>query len=444
MANILWRDCQIVGEDKILEGDVRACDGRFECVGGDLSAKPGEQIIEAKGQLLLPGLIDDQVHFRQPGLTHKADIFTESRAAAAGGITSFMDMPNVKPPTLSMKRLEEKRALAATDSLINYAFYLGVSHDNLAAVRTAEPRRIAGVKIFMGASTGDMLVDDENILRQVFKVAPTLIATHCESSPRIADNLQKAQVQYDGNIPPAAHPLIRDAEACYQSSSLAIRLATETGARLHILHISTAKELSLFAPGAPTDKQITAEACVHHLLFDEADYATLGMRLKTNPAVKTRADREALRRAVAEGRIDVLATDHAPHLLTEKDLPYQQAAAGLPQVEYALPALLELVADGALTYPQIATRGAAAVADIFAVRDRGRIAEGYWADCVLVKKTPAGVPVRDGVLSKCGWTPFVGRLFRHQICATFVNGGAVWQDGKIQDKARGMALEFAR
>ncbi len=438
--NFVLHNCRIVNEGEVREGDLRVRSGRIDKIGGSLSASAGETDIDAGGRLLFPGLIDDQVHFREPGLTHKADIATESRAAAAGGITSFMEMPNVRPPTLDMDKIREKCAIAADTARVNYAFYLGASTDNLSAIATADARQIAGVKIFMGASTGGMLVDDEAVLEKIFNAAPTLIAVHCESTPRINRNMENMAKQTD--IPASAHPQIRDVQACYESSSLAAALAKKTGARLHILHISTARELELFTDGEATQKSLTCEACAHHLLFDDSDYARLGMRLKTNPAVKTRADRDALRRAVASGRIDILATDHAPHLPAEKDLPYVEAAAGMPLAEYALPAFLELAADGDLTYPQIAARGAHVPADIFNVVARGYIREGYWADMVLVEDKPA--PVRDTVLSKCGWTPFAGRTFQHRIVTTFVNGECVWQDGKINDAVRGMPLEFDR
>lgn len=441
---IIFCDVRIVNEGTVSEGDVRVREGRIAAVGGTLAAARGDTVIEGRGRLLMPGLIDDQVHFREPGLTHKADIASESRAAAAGGITSFMDMPNVLPPTLDMTRLQAKRRLAAATARINYAFYLGASNDNIAAIAAADPTQIAGVKIFMGASTGNMLVDDEKILEAIFRAAPTLIAIHCESTPRINTLLQQARTRFDGAIPAAAHPQIRDAEACYLASARAIKLARQTGARLHILHLSTERELALFDSGETADKQITAEACLHHLLFDDGDYAALGMRLKTNPAIKSRNDRQALRQAVAAGRIDVLATDHAPHLPAEKDLPYEQAAAGMPLAEYALPGFLELVADGALTYPQVAARTAHMVAELFAIKERGYIREGYWADLTLVSSAPGGVPIRPAVLSKCAWTPFAGRSFRHMVDATFVNGRQVWEAGIINDEVRGMALEFAR
>ena len=444
MKNFVLQNCRIVNEGAVREGDLRARGGRIAQIGGALSAAADETAIDAGGRLLFPGLIDDQVHFREPGLSHKADIASESRAAAAGGITSFMDMPNVVPPTLDMEKIAEKRAIAAATSRINYAFYLGASDGNLRAIAAADPLQIAGVKIFMGASTGGMLVDDEKVLTEIFRAAPAPIATHCESSPRIRKNLAAARERWGADIPAAAHPQIRDVAACEESSSLACRLAKETGARLHILHISTARELRLFAAGAAADKQITCEACAHHLLFDDSAYASAGMRLKTNPAIKTRADRDALRRAVAAGVIDVLATDHAPHLPQEKDLPYEKAAAGMPLAEYALPAFLRLAADGALSYPQIAARAAHSVADIFAVKERGYLREGYWADMVLAEEKPDGAPLRETILSKCGWTPFDGGSFRHAVFATFVNGECVWRNGAIDDSVRGAALEFVR
>ncbi|MBE8158270.1 MAG: dihydroorotase [Betaproteobacteria bacterium] len=440
--NFVLQNCRIINEGDVREGDVRVRAGRIAEIGGALAAKNGETATDANGMLLFPGLIDDQVHFREPGLTHKADIASESRAAAAGGITSFMDMPNVLPPTLDMQKIHEKRAIAAAVSRINYAFYLGASTGNTAIIAAADPRAIAGVKIFMGASTGGMLVDDEKILAEIFRAAPTIIATHCESTPRIQKNIAQAQRQFGKNIPAAMHPKIRDAAACYESSSRAAALARQTGARLHILHITTARELALFAPGAPAAKQITCEACAHHLLFDDSDYAALGMRLKTNPAVKTAADKRALRDAAAAGRIDVFATDHAPHLLAEKELPYAEAAAGMPLAEYALPAFLELAADGDLTYPQIAARAAHAPADIFAVKDRGYIREGYWADLVLAKAVNS--PARKTPLSKCNWTPFSGKTFRHAVRAVFVNGEKVWDGNAVNDSIRGMPLEFNR
>lgn len=443
-ANCLIKNCRIVNEGTTQDGDVRVKNGRIDAIGA-LSARAGEEVIDAGGRWLLPGLIDDQVHFRQPGLTHKADIATESRAAVAGGVTSFMDMPNVLPPTATMALLEEKRAVAAACSANNFAFYLGATTDNLAAVAGANRHRIAGIKVFLGASTGNLLVDDPVYLEKIFNAAPTLIAAHCESTPRINARFAAARDRMGVDIPAAEHARIRDAECCYASSSFAAQLAKKTGARLHVLHITTAKELALFAPGDAADKQVTAEACAHHLLFSDADYETLGMRLKCNPAIKTSADRAAIRAAVLDGRIDVLATDHAPHLPAEKDAPYAAAAAGLPLIEYALPAFLELVADGALAMTDIARAGAHRVADIFAVRERGYIREGYFADLVLAEETPQGTPPRTALLSKCGWTPFVNFRFHYRVWKTFVNGRCVFADDALcVGDSRGLPLEFDR
>ena len=440
--NFVLHDCRIINEGRELEGDVRVRGGKIAKIGGALSAKSGEKSINARGMLLFPGLIDDQVHFREPGLTHKGDIASESRAAAAGGITSYMEMPNVLPPTLDIKKIRQKRAIAAKSSRVNYAFHLGASAGNIADIAAAPPGLIAGVKVFMGSTTGNLLVDDDKTLAAVFRAAPGVISVHCESSPKIKKNLARAKRKYGGAIPPEAHPKIRNTAACYESTSRAVAVASETGARLHVLHISTARELEIFSPGPPAEKQITCEACAHHLLFDDSDYGALGMRLKTNPAVKTAADKRALRRAVAGGLIDVLATDHAPHLLAEKEQPYEESAAGMPLAEYALPAFLELVADGVLDYSDVAARGSHAPADIFAVKKRGYIREGYWADLVLVEE--ADSPARKKVLSKCGWTPFAGRKFRHAVRSVFVNGEPVFDGKAVDDSVRGKALEFAR
>lgn len=460
MSGTLIQNAQIVNEGRVVAGDLRIRRGRIDAIAGSLAARPGEVVVDAAGRWLLPGLIDDQVHFRQPGMTHKADIFTESRAAAAGGITSYMEMPNVNPTTTTAARVAEKCGIAARDSLTNYAFYLGAATDNLEDIKTIDPTTIAGVKIFMGSSTGNLLVDDEARLETIFQHAPTIIATHCESNARVSTRLEAARREYGEDIPPHAHATIRDAEACYASSSQAVRLAKQTGARLHVLHITTARELALFEAGWRADKRITAEACVHHLLFTDADYDAFGMLLKCNPAVKTAADRDAVRAAVADGRIDVLATDHAPHLLAEKLQPYAAAAAGLPLAEYALPAFLELVADGVLPITTLVAAGAHRVAELFAVDARGFIREGYWADLVLVDATP---PPPRKLLSKCQWSPFVseswraaaqkqgtplakncGRVLRHSVWKTFVNGNCVWADNQLQDAPPARPLVFAR
>lgn len=444
MPNYLIQNARVVNEGAVCEADVRVRDGRFARIGGAVAARADETTIDAQGRWLLPGLIDDQVHFRQPGLTHKATIRTESRAAVAGGITSYMEMPNVNPTTTNRERLQEKLDIAARDSLANYAFYLGAATDNLEDIKSIDPKLIAGIKIFMGSSTGTLLVDEESHLEKIFQHAPTLIATHCENNPRVAERLGAARAQYGDDIPARAHATIRDDEACYLSSSLAVRLAKQTGARLHILHITTAKELSLFSNAPLADKKITSEACVHHLLFCDDDYESLGMLIKCNPAIKTADDRAAVRAAVASGQIDVLATDHAPHLLAEKQQPYEKAVAGLSLAEYALPAFLELVADEVLPITTIATAGAHRVAKLFNIAERGFIREGYYADFVLVEDcTAAPAAIRTPLLSKCQWTPFQ-KPFRHRVWKTFVNGACVWEDEKICEVACAQPLKFNR
>ena len=437
-------NCRVVNEGRVFDADVRIVNGRIAKVGA-CRPKAGEQITDANGRYLLPGLIDDQVHFREPGLTHKATIATESRAAVAGGITSFMEMPNVLPPTLNMELLEQKLAIASQGAVANYAFYLGAGNNNLQDIAAADPRRIAGVKIFMGASTGNLLVQNPKVLEKIFAAAPTLIATHCENTPRINRRLARARAKHGQNIPAAAHAQIRDVDACFESSSFAVALAKKTGARLHVLHITTAKELALFARGATAGKQITAEACAHHLLFDDSIYGRLGMRAKCNPAIKTAADRAAVVAAVAAGKIDALATDHAPHLPKEKDAPYEEAAAGMPLAEHALPAFLQLVANGELTLPQVARAGAHNVADLYAVQDRGYVREGYFADLVLAEQRPRGFVARRRPLAKCGWSPFAGMRFAFGVWRVFVNGRCVYANGKVAASAPpAMPLAFAR
>ena len=441
------RECRIVNEGQIREGDARAENGIWQSVGEVGKARGGDIVIDCGGQYLFPGLIDDQVHFREPGLTDKADIASESRAAAAGGVTSFMEMPNVRPPTLDAARLRQKLDIAARDSRVNYAFYLGANGDNLESIRALDPRAVAGIKVFMGSSTGDMVIDDEERLRAIFTAAPCLVAAHCEDDKIVAANLERARARFGGDIPPRAHAQIRDARACFSSSSRAARIARETGARLHILHITSAVELDLFAPG-DGDKQITAEACAHHLLFCDDDYARLGMRLKCNPAVKTRADRDALRDALRDGRIDVAATDHAPHLAAEKDAPYEKAAAGLPLIEFALPALLESTM-GESDFALIAKRGAHRVADLFSIPNRGYLRAGMAADCALIDWRDDPRPTRKTLFSKCGWSPFAEMKLRARVALTVVNGEIVYRDDetrkeRIDDSVRGQALAFAR
>lgn len=444
MTDCLIINAELVNEGRRFHADVRLRNGRIEHIGGDLTSMGNERIVDAAGRWLLPGMIDDQVHFREPGLTHKADIESESRACAAGGITSFMEMPNTRPPATNRAALEAKYARAAEVSRVNYAFYLGATNDNLADIRALDPRSAPGIKVFMGASTGNMLVDDPAILDAIFRDAPTPIITHCEDTPTILANEEAAKARWGEDIPPEQHPLIRSREACIQSTRLAIELAQRHGTRLHVLHISTADECALFAPGPLAGKRITAETCVHFLHFSDADYADLGHRIKCNPAIKSAADRAAITRALAEGRIDVLATDHAPHLASEKAEPYVRAPSGLPLVQYALQCALERVFDGQLTLERAVDTVTHAPATLFNVHERGYLREGFHADLVLVDPNRPHTVSAGEVLSKCGWSPFEGTTFRSSIAATFVNGRLVWHAGKLDDSVRGQRLEFAR
>ncbi|GMU42959.1 MAG: dihydroorotase [Xanthomonadales bacterium] len=444
MFSHLIVNARLVNEGRVFEADLRVRNGVIAEIGRALGARPDEQVFDAAGRTLLPGMIDDQVHFREPGLTHKGDIGTESRAAIAGGITSYMEMPNTSPWTGSMEMIGQKCARAAQSSLGNYAFYLGATNDNLADVARADEYGVAGIKVFMGASTGNMLVDDPDVLDAIFRDAPCLIATHCEDTPTIHANLARFRERHGEEIPPDAHPDIRSREACLKSTLLAIELAKRHDARLHVLHISTAEELELFAPGPPDGKRITAETCLHFLHFCREDYARKGNLIKCNPALKEASDRAALWQAVNDGRIDVLATDHAPHLLAEKSARYDRAAAGLPLVQYALPLVLERYHDGILDLSRIVEKIAHAPARIFGVRNRGYLREGYQADLVLVDLERGRVVRREDVLSRCGWSPFEGDRFRSTVAATWVNGHLAYRDGQIDDRILGQRLEFAR
>jgi dihydroorotase len=442
MGTLLIRNARLVNEGRIVDADLLARQGRIDKIASSIDASADEEI-DAAGQWLLPGMIDDQVHFREPGLTHKGCIATESAAAVAGGITSFMDMPNTKPPTLSMTAVADKKAIAARDSRANYAFHFGVSNDNLAAVAAVDPREVAGIKVFMGASTGNMLVDDPAVLERLFACAPTILIAHCEDTPSIAVNEEKWRKTHGDAVPFSAHPLIRDAEACYQSSALAVSLAKRHGTRLHVLHISTASELELFEDKLLADKHITAEVCVHHLLFDERDYARLGSHLKCNPAVKSQSDRDALRAALNGNRLDVIGTDHAPHTREEKAGRYFQVPAGLPLAQHALPGLMGLVHDGVIDLQTLVAKTSHRVADLFQIAGRGYLREGYWADLVLIGDRDPSAP-DDPILSRCGWSPFAGRRFRSQVTTTVVSGQLAWHNGQLRPACRGRALSFAR
>ncbi|SFK72872.1 dihydroorotase [Lysobacter sp. cf310] len=443
MSSTLIVNARLVNEGREYDGDLRIEDGRIARIGTGLTARDGEIVVDAGGRRLLPGMIDDQVHFREPGLEYKADMATESAAAVAGGLTTFMDMPNTNPPTLNAEALEDKYRRAAGRAWANYGFYLGASNDNLADIQRLDPRTAPGVKVFMGASTGNMLVDDPVTLDAIFRDVPTPIITHCEDTPMIDAELARYKAKYGDDIPAECHPDIRSRQACKKSTELAISLARKHNTRLHVLHISTADELALFTPGPIEGKRITAETCIHFLRFDRADYAALGHLIKCNPAIKDASDREALIRAVAEDVIDVLATDHAPHTLEEKGRPYTSAPSGLPLVQYALNAALELVHEGRLSTAQVVDKFAHAPAKLFDVEGRGFLREGYAADLVLIDDTPFTVR-REDVLSKCGWSPFEGRTFHSRIASTWVNGVLAWDGARLVGAANGQRLAFAR
>ncbi|WP_043108418.1 dihydroorotase [endosymbiont of unidentified scaly snail isolate Monju] len=443
MMNILIKNARLVNEGEVREGDLLMRDGRIARIGGEILAD-GAEVIDAAGRVLMPGMIDDQVHFREPGVTHKADIASESKAALAGGITSFFDMPNTRPQTVTLEALEDKFRLAAGRAWGNFAFYLGGTNDNIEEIRRLAPGQTCGVKVFMGASTGNMLVDDPATLEAIFRDCPTLIATHCEDTPTILANEARYREQYGEQIPMRFHPAIRSEAACWKSSSMAVDLARRHGTRLHVLHLTTARELALFEAGPLEGKRITAEACVHHLYFSDADYEALGSQIKCNPAIKTAEDRAALRAALAEDRLDVIATDHAPHTWEEKQDPsYFKAPAGLPLVQHALCMALELVHDGLLGLPQLVHKVAHAPARLFGIRDRGFLREGYHADLVLVDLDAPQSVRREDVLYKCGWSPLEGRTLRSSVIATFVNGELKYDRGHFLGGPNGARLEFA-
>lgn len=443
MSSVLIRNARLVNEGREFDGDLLVSNGRIVKIARSIEGENAKVEIDAKGRWLLPGMIDDQVHFREPGAPAKGSLHTESRAAVAGGITSFMDMPNTNPATLDLDALADKKCRAAISSVANYGFHFGVSRDNLDTIAALNPCEVAGVKVFMGASTGNMLVDDPHILERLFAEVPTILLAHCEHTPSIDANAANLRELFGERIPPAAHPLIRNAEACYRSSSLAVDLAKRHGTRLHVLHLTTARELALFEDKPLAQKRITAEVCLHHLLFDDRDYPSLGNLIMCNPAIKTQADRDALREALNSNRLDVIGSDHAPHTWEEKQRPYAQAPSGLPLVQHALPALMELVADGVLPITTLVAKTSHRVADLFAIPDRGYLREGYWADLVLLEPQTLEVD-RQPILSQCGWTPFAGRSFRHRVSTTIVSGQIAWQEGRVNESCRGLALRFMR
>ena len=443
-SKILITNAKMVNEGIITEGDLLIKNGRIEKIASSIKAHD-IAVIDVKGKLLIPGMIDDQVHFREPGFTHKGEIATESAAAVAGGITSYMEMPNVNPLTINLPALEDKFQRAAKKSLANYSFYLGASNDNLEVIKSCPIDAACGIKVFMGASTGNMLVDDPLILEGIFANAQLLVATHCEDSPTIykneADFIKRLGAE---GIKPSDHPLIRSEESCYLSSSLAIGLAKKYNTRLHVLHLTTAKELEMFSAGPVKEKRITAEACVHHLFFNDSDYEALGNLIKCNPAIKTKTDQQAILKAINEDRIDVIATDHAPHTWDEKQSPYPKAPSGLPLVQDSLLSLFEFYHDGVFSLEKIVQKTSHSVAELFEVKDRGYLREGYWADLALIDLDSPTLRTNDQVISKCGWSPFAGYQFRSRIDTTWVNGQMIWSNDKINHDFRGQRLTFNR
>lgn len=441
---MLIKSARIVNEGKQFVADVLIKNGRIEKIAQTIPNEDHE-IIDGTGKLLLPGLIDDQVHFREPGVTYKADIATESRAAVAGGITSFMEMPNTKPNTLSQELLEDKYQLAAEKSIANYSFYMGASNDNLDEVLKTNPENVCGVKVFMGSSTGNMLVDEKSTLEGLFSKVKMLIATHCEDEQTIRTNEASARAEYGENVPIGMHPEIRNAEACYKSSSLAVELAKKHNTRLHILHLSTAREMDLFRNDIPLiEKRITAEACVHHLWFSHEDYAEKGTLIKWNPAVKSASDREAILQAVHDDRVDVIATDHAPHTLEEKQNTYFNAPSGGPLVQHSLVTMLELVKDNKITIERVVEKMCHNPAILFGVKERGYIREGYKADLVLADPNSPWTVDKSNVIAKCGWSPFEGQEFASSVTHTWVNGNLVYENGRIIEGTTGERLLFDR
>lgn len=446
MDNYLIKDIQIVNEGKIITGDVWMKGGRIERVGSQISLQQAVTEIRGNGAYLLPGAIDDQVHFREPGLTHKANIYTEARAAVAGGVTSFMEMPNTVPPAFTHPLLEEKYQIAAHTSLANYSFYMGTSNDNLEAVLHTNKRKndICGVKVFMGSSTGNLLVDNPLMLEKIFGGVELLIATHCEDEAIIKANLARLTA-HKAQPEPADHPVIRSEEACFESSFRAVQLAKKHNSRLHILHITTQKELQLFSNMLPLkEKRITAEVCVHHLHFTADDYATLGNKIKCNPAIKAPHHRDALWAALLDDRLDVIATDHAPHTLHEKNEPYLQAHAGLPLVQHSLRLMLDYVLQKKISIEKVAEKMSHAVADCFAIEDRGYIREGYFADLVIARLDGGSPVAANNILYKCGWSPLEEYPLRPAITHTFVNGFLAFENGTFNNGRCGMRMKFSR
>ncbi|NER10292.1 dihydroorotase [Muriicola jejuensis] len=444
MSRTIIKNARMVNEGRIEEGDLLVEGERIARIGPSISSD-GARVIDIQGKFLFPGVIDDQVHFREPGLTHKGDIGTESRAALAGGITSFMEQPNTVPQTTTIEKLEEKFQMGARSSYANYSFLFGGTNDNLEELKKLDRHACSGVKLFLGSSTGNMLVDDEEVLEQIFRNTEMVISAHCEDETTIRQNLEAYREKYGDDIPVKYHPLIRSEEACYLSSSKAVALARKTGARLHVFHLSTAREMELFTNEIPLEeKKITAEVCLHHLWFSEEDYESLGTHIKWNPAVKKAADREALWEALLDNRIDVIATDHAPHTLEEKDQTYLKAPSGGPLVQHLLPAMMEKVLDGKIKAETLITKMCHNPAILFQIRDRGYLREGYYADLTVVDPDDPWMVGKGNILYKCGWSPFEGTGFRTRVTHTFVNGHLAYENGTFSGQRNSKRLTFNR
>ena len=447
MSTLLISDAIILNEDRQIPGSVLIQDNLIRKIipRGEPLPEKTDRIIRASGKYLIPGVIDDQVHFREPGLTHKGEIATESKAAIAGGVTSFMDMPNTNPQTITQQLLEEKYSRAAAVSLANYSFYMGATNDNLEELLKTDPARVCGIKIFMGSSTGNMLVDDLSTLKSIFSQSPVLIAVHCEDESIIRTNIEAARTRFGEDVPIYFHPVIRDEDACYRSSRMAVELAEKYNTRLHILHLSTARELELLnSTNSSRDKMITGEVCVHHLMFDNRDYFTLGNLIKWNPAIKYTRDRDALLQGLIDGKIDIVATDHAPHTLAEKQNTYFKTPSGGPLVQHSLAAMFEFCHKGLLKPETVVTKMCHAPAEIFHIEKRGFIREDYYADLVLVDPDSPWTVCNSNILYKCGWSPFTGMTFHSKITHTLVNGNLVYEEGTFHGEFRGMRLKFNR
>ncbi|WP_088324261.1 dihydroorotase [Polaribacter tangerinus] len=445
MSTFLIKNAKIVTENKTFKGDVLIENNFIKKVATAITAPENTTVINANGNYLIPGFIDDQVHFREPGLTHKATIATESKAAVAGGITTFIEMPNTVPQATTQQLLEEKFKIAAKDSYANYSFMFGGTNDNLEELLKTDPKKVAGIKLFLGSSTGNMLVDNQEVLEKIFSSTKMIISVHCEDEATIRENTAKFKEKYGENIPIKYHPIIRSEEACYISSSKAIELAKKTGARLHVFHLSTAKETQLFRNDIPLEeKQITAEVCIHHLWFNDRDYDTKGTHIKWNPAVKTEQDRLGLWEALLDDRIDVLATDHAPHTLAEKNNNYLNAPSGGPLVQHAVIALLEKVKEGVISIEKLVEKMSHNPAKLFQIEKRGFIKEGFYADLVLIDTNKPQTVSKENLLYKCGWSPFEGTTFSSTITHTFVNGHLVYNDGTFNETVKGKRITFNR